>query len=37
MTKTLTLDAPSFKFADNETDLSFRALQNGVIISDSTL
>lgn len=27
----------SFKFADNETDLSFRALQNGVIISDSTL
>lgn len=37
MTKTLTLDVTSFKFADNETDLSFRAMQNGVIISDSTL
>ena len=37
MTKTLTLDVTSFKFADNETDLSFRATQNGVIISDSTL
>lgn len=37
MAKTLTLDVTSFKFADNETDLSFRAIQNGVIISDSTL
>ena len=37
MTKTLTLDVTSFKFADNETDLNFRALRNGVIISDSTL
>ena len=37
MTKTLTLDVTSIKFADNETDLSFRAVQNGVIISDSTL
>lgn len=37
MTKTLTLDVTSFKFADNATDLSFRAMQNGVIISDSTL
>ncbi|WP_349625738.1 collagen-like triple helix repeat-containing protein [Leuconostoc citreum] len=37
MAKTLTLDVTSFKFADNETDLSFTALQNGVIISDSTL
>ena len=37
MAKILTLDVTSFKFADNETDLSFRALQNGVIISDSTL
>ena len=37
MTKTLTLDVTSFKFADNETDLSFRAVQNGVIISDSAL
>ncbi|MDR7695833.1 GDSL-type esterase/lipase family protein [Lactococcus lactis] len=37
MAKILTLDVTSFKFADNETDLSFRAMQNGVIISDSTL
>lgn len=37
MAKTLTLDVTSFKFADNETDLSFRALQNGVIIRDNTL
>lgn len=37
MTKTLTLDVTSFKFADNDTDLSFRAMENGVIISDSTL
>ncbi|TOZ07222.1 hypothetical protein [Leuconostoc pseudomesenteroides] len=37
MAKTLTLDVTSFKFADNETDLSFRALQNGVIVSDNTL
>ncbi|MFT8544912.1 MAG: hypothetical protein ABF768_09980 [Leuconostoc falkenbergense] len=37
MAKTLTLDVTSFKFADNETDLSFTALKNGVIISDSTL
>ncbi|MDG6137595.1 collagen-like protein [Lactococcus petauri] len=37
MAKILTLDVTSFKFADNETDLSFRAIQNGVIISDSTL
>lgn len=37
MAKILTLDVTSFKFADNETDLKFRALQNGVIISDSTL
>ncbi|OPX53837.1 hypothetical protein BTE48_17390, partial [Oceanospirillum multiglobuliferum] len=37
MTKSLTLDVTSFKFADNDTDLSFRAIQNGVIISDSTL
>lgn len=37
MAKILTLDVTSFKFADNETDLSFRALQNGVIVSDSTL
>ena len=37
MTKRLTLDVTSFKFADNETDLKFRAVQNGVIISDSTL
>lgn len=37
MTKTLTLDVTSFKFADNKTDLSFRAMQNSVIISDSTL
>lgn len=27
----------SFKFADNETDLRFRALQNGVIVSDNAL
>ena len=37
MAKTLTLDETSFKFADNDTDLTFRASQNGVIISDSTL
>lgn len=37
MAKTLTLDVTSFKFADNETDLSFKALQNGVIVSDNTL
>lgn len=37
MAKILTLDVTSFKFADNETDLNFRKLQNGVIISDSTL
>ena len=37
MIKTLTLDVTSFKFADNETELRFRASQNGVIISDSTL
>lgn len=37
MAKILTLDVTSFKFADNETDLNFRTLQNGVIISDSTL
>lgn len=37
MAKTLTLDVTSFKFADNETDLSFTALKNGVIVSDNTL
>ena len=37
MAKTLTLDVTSFKFADNETDLRFRALQNGVIVSDNAL
>ncbi len=37
MAKMLTLDVTSFKFADNETDLNFRALRNGVIISDSAL
>lgn len=37
MAKTLTRDVTSFKFADNKTDLSFRALQNGVIVSDNTL
>lgn len=37
MAKILTLDVTSFKFADNETDLSFTALKNGMIISDSTL
>ncbi|WKY79048.1 hypothetical protein PH197_07280 [Leuconostoc lactis] len=37
MAKTLTLDVTSFKFADNDTDLSFIALKNGVIVSDSTL
>lgn len=37
MAKTLTLDVTSFRFADNKTDLSFRALQNGVIVSDNTL
>lgn len=37
MAKKLTLDVTSFKFEDNETDLKFRAIQNGVIISDSAL
>lgn len=37
MAKTLTLDVTSFKFADNDTDLSFRAVENGVIVSDNTL
>lgn len=37
MAKTLTLDVTSFKFADNETELSFTALKNGVIVSDNTL
>lgn len=37
MAKTLTLDVTSFKFADNETDLSFRAFQNGIIVSDNSL
>lgn len=37
MAKKLTLDVTSFKFEDNETDLKFRAIQNGLIISDSTL
>lgn len=37
MAKTLTLDVTSFKFADNKTDLNFRAVENGVIVSDNTL
>ena len=37
MAKKLTLDVTNFKFEDNETDLKFRAIQNGLIISDSTL
>lgn len=37
MAKTLTLDVTSFKFADNETDLNFRAFQNGISVSDNSL
>lgn len=37
MGKNLTLDVTSFKFEDSETDLKFRAMENGLIISDSTL